>query len=302
MPDIVKLSGDVANALGSGHPVVALESTIIAHGMPYPQNLATAREVEQIVRDAGAVPATIAVMDGQICVGLDEDQLMRLATRSGVAKLSRRDMAIALARGTTGATTVATTLIGAGLAGIRVFATGGIGGVHRGVAQSWDISADLDEIARQGVATVTAGAKAILDLPKTLEYLETRGVPVLGWQTDDFPAFYTRASGLGVDARVEDAGEIAAIMQAQAAAGLTGGIVVANPVPEDDEADPATINAAIDKALSEAKAQGIAGKAVTPFLLKRITELTGGNSLVSNIALVKNNARLAARIACQLAI
>ena len=292
---------DVADALAANRPVVALESTIIAHGMPYPRNLETAREVEAIIRDEGAVPATIAVLDGRIRVGLDASDLERLATAPDMAKLSRRDMAVALAQGGHGATTVAATMLCANLAGIRLFVTGGIGGVHRGGEASFDVSADLEELATTPVAVVCAGAKSILDLPKTLEYLETRGVPVIGFGTDTFPAFYCRSSGLALDHRCDTPEQAAAIIAAQAELPGAGGLVIANPIPKADALDRSEVDAAIDRAIGEATAQGIGGKDVTPFLLARLAEITGGRSLDANIALVKNNARLGARIAAALA-
>ncbi|HYD97737.1 MAG TPA: pseudouridine-5'-phosphate glycosidase [Alphaproteobacteria bacterium] len=288
---------EVEDALAAGRPVVALESTIISHGMPYPQNVETARAVEAEIRAGGAVPATIAVLDGRIRVGLDDDDLDLLARHGAVRKLSRRDLPVALATGEAGATTVAATMICADLAGIRVFVTGGIGGVHRGAETSLDISADLEELARTSVAVVCAGAKAILDLPKTLEYLETRGVPVIGYGTDRLPAFYTRDSGLAVDQRADDPQTVARIMQMKWRLGLEGGLIVANPIPEADALDPAAIDGAIAQALAEAAERGIGGKAVTPFLLSRLGEITGGSSLKANIALILNNARVGAAIA-----
>ena len=292
---------EVADALASGRPVVALESTIIAHGMPYPRNLETARTVEAIIRDEGAVPATIAVLDGQIRVGLDEAALERLATAPDIAKLSRRDMAVALAEGGDGATTVAATMLCAHLAGIRIFVTGGIGGVHRGAETSMDVSADLEELARTPVAVICAGAKAILDLPKTLEYLETRGVPVIGFGAEEFPAFYCRSSGLYLDHRCDTPESVAAIIDAQMSMPGAGGLVVANPIPEADALNRAEMDAAIAEAIGEAEAQAVGGKDVTPFLLARIAEITSGRSLDANIALVKNNARIGTRIAIALA-
>ena len=295
------LAPEVAEALNSGLAVVALESTIIAHGMPYPQNVETARALHEIIRAEGAVPATIAVMGGKYKVGLNHEDLHALATAGSVRKLSRRDLPLALTSGEIGATTVASTMIIAAAAGIRLFATGGIGGVHRGAEYTFDVSADLTELRQTSVAVVSAGAKAILDLPKTLEMLETFGVPVLGVGTDEFPAFYSRTSGLGVDARMDAPEEVAAFLKAKWSAGLEGGVLIANPVPESDALDAAAIESTIASAIAEAEAAGIGGKQLTPFLLRRITELTGGQSLVSNVALVKNNARLAARIAVALA-
>jgi pseudouridylate synthase len=295
---LLDLQPEVAAALAEGRPVVALESTIISHGMPWPRNAETAHAVEAEVRAHGAVPATIAVLGGRLRAGLSADQIEHLA-RNGqaVPKLSRRDLGPAVARGGDGATTVASTMVVAALAGIRVFATGGIGGVHRGAETSFDISADLQELARTPVAVVCAGAKSILDLRLTLEYLETHGVPVLGYRTDELPAFFSRESGLRVDARCETPQEIARVMQAQWALGLDGGLVVANPIPEAHALPRERIDRAIDEALADAAAQGIAGKAVTPFLLARVNALTGGTSLAGNVQLVLNNARLAAAIA-----
>ena len=290
----VRVLPEVAAALKAGKPVVALESTIVAHGMPYPDNLQTAREVESIVRAEGAVPATVAVVDCAVQVGCDEATLKRLASEPGVAKVSRRDMPVVLANQRLGATTVSGTLIGAGLAGIPVFVTGGIGGVHRGVAESWDISADLDELAQHNVAVVSAGAKSVLDLPKTLEVLETKGITVLGYGTDEFPAFFTPHSGLSVAHRADRPEEVAKIMEAKWGLGLKGGILVANPVPAEHGFDA---NAATEQALEDAKAAGVEGKALTPFLLKHIAEATQGRSLAANVALVKHNARVGARIA-----
>ena len=293
------LSPEVSDALAAGRPVVALESTIITHGMPWPQNLEMARQVEQVIRDHGAVPATIAVMDGQIHVGLTDDALQALArTPSDQAmKLSRADLAVCLANGRTGATTVAATMICAHLAGIRVFATGGIGGVHRGAESSFDISADLQELAQTPVTVVAAGAKAILDLPKTWEVLETLGVPVIAYGQDDLPAFWSRNSGIRAPLRMDSAGQIAAAAAMRGRLGLKGGQLVANPIPPEAEIARDQIMPVIEQALSEAEAQGVAAKEVTPFLLQRIFELTGGRSLQSNIALVLNNARLASQIA-----
>lgn len=299
--DMLQLAPEVAQALARGAPVVALESTIIAHGMPWPQNLQTAQRVEAEVRAHGALPATIAVLDGRPTVGLDAAQLERLA-RAGheVLKLSRRDLGVAVAGRRTGATTVATTMLLAHLAGIRVFATGGIGGVHRGAAQSFDISADLQELARTPVAVVCAGVKSILDLGLTLEYLETQGVPVLGYRTDSLPAFFVRDSEHLVNHRLDSAEAIAAVMLAQQRLGLTSGLVVANPIPERHALPAARMQQVIAQALAEAQTQGVLGKAITPFLLARVNQLTGGDSLAANIELVLNNARLAAEIAVAL--
>jgi pseudouridylate synthase len=294
------LSPEVTEARANGLPIVALESTIITHGMPFPQNVETAHRVEAEVRAQGAVPATIAIMDRQIHVGLTEIELSALGQAKGVAKLSRADLAACLANGGTGATTVAATMICAHLAGIKVFATGGIGGVHRGAESSFDISADLRELAETPVTVIAAGAKAILDLPKTLEYLETLGVPVIAFGQDDFPAFWSRSSGLKAPLRMDSARDIAAAMAMRARLGLPGGQLVANPIPAAAEIPRAAIMPHIEAALTEAEAGGIAAKAVTPFLLQRIYELTEGRSLAANIALVLNNARLGAAIAREL--
>ena len=293
-------SPEVAAARASGAPLVALESTIITHGMPWPQNVETARAVESEVRAAGAVPATIAVMDGQIHVGLTPESLDRLGRAQDVAKLSRADLAACLARGSIGATTVAATMICARLAGIQVFATGGIGGVHRGAENSFDISADLLELAQTPVTVVAAGAKAILDLPKTLEVLETHGVPVIAVGQDAFPAFWSRESGLKAPLRMDSPAQIAAAHRMQRLLGLPGGQLVANPIPAEAEIPRAEIMPHVEAALAEAEAAGIQAKAVTPFLLQRIFEATEGRSLAANIALVLANARLAARIAAEL--
>ena len=295
------LSPEVAEAHAKGAPIVALESTIITHGMPFPQNVETARRVEAEVRAHGATPATIAIMDGHIHIGLTDPQLDALGRAQGVAKLSRADLAACLATGGVGATTVAATMICAHLAGIGVFATGGIGGVHRGAETSFDISADLRELAETPVTVVAAGAKAILDLPKTLEYLETLGVPVIAYGQDDFPAFWSRASGLKAPLRMDSPAPIAAAQRMRARLGLPGGQLVANPIPVAAEIPRAEITPHIEAALAEAEAQGIAAKAVTPFLLQRIFELTEGRSLTANIELVLNNARLGAAIARELA-
>jgi pseudouridine-5'-phosphate glycosidase len=287
-------------ALDAGRPVVALESTIITHGMPFPQNLETARAVEAEVRAAGAVPATIAVMGGHIHIGLTEAELERLAQAQDVMKLSRADLAVCLANNGVGATTVAATMICAQLAGIAVFATGGIGGVHRGAEDTFDISADLAELGQTAVTVVAAGAKAILDLPKTLEVLETNGVPVIAYGQNDLPAFWSRSSGLRAPLRADTPAEIAAAHLMRARLGLPGGQLIANPIPPEAEIPRAEITPLIETALAEAAAQGIAAKAVTPFLLARIFELTGGRSLAANIALVLNNARLASRIAAEI--
>ncbi|OWY04984.1 pseudouridine-5'-phosphate glycosidase [Thioclava sp. NG1] len=290
-------AAEVADAKALNRPIVALESTIITHGMPYPQNLETAQAVEAEIRKAGAVPATIAVMGGKIHIGLEPEELEQLAQTKDAMKVSRADLAVCLAKGATGATTVAATMICANLADIDVFATGGIGGVHRGAEDSFDISADLLELAQTPVSVVAAGAKAILDLPKTLEVLETHGVPVIAYGQDAFPAFWSRNSGLPAPLRADSAAEIAKSQLARASLGLPGGQLIANPIPEEAEIAREEIVPVIEQALSEAEAQGIAAKAVTPFLLSRIFELTEGRSLEANIALVLNNARLAAAIA-----
>ena len=299
--DYLSISRDVQQALDAGAPVVALESTIITHGMPFPQNLAMANNVEAVIRRHGAVPATIAIMDGKFCVGLAVADLERLAQTGGkAAKASRRDVSALLVKREIAGTTVATTMQIAAMAGIPVFATGGIGGGHRGAETTFDISADLEELGRTPVAVVCAGAKSILDIAKTLEVLESHGVPVLGYGTDDFPAFWARRSGFPVDHRFDDVADIAAVIAHQIALGM-GGVLVANPIPVADELDPAAIEARIAQAIAGAEAEGVSRKALTPFLLKRIFELTDGKSLVANIALVENNARVAAEIAVALA-
>ncbi|EFL90014.1 pseudouridine-5'-phosphate glycosidase [Ahrensia sp. R2A130] len=290
-------SPDVAAALAEGRPVVALESTIITHGMPWPENVETARQVEETVRAGGAVPATIAILDGQLRIGLTDEELVALGQAKDVMKLSRADLAFAVTMGRTGSTTVAATMICAALAGIEVFATGGIGGVHRGAEDSFDISADLIELARTPVTVVCAGAKAILDLPKTFEVLETQGVPVVGYRCDELPAFWSRESGLPSPLRMDEAIKIARHMADRKALSLGGGMLVTNPVPEADAIAADVIGAHIEAALTEANQQNITGKGVTPFLLGRMVELTDGASLVTNKALILNNAALAAEIA-----
>ena len=286
---------EVLAAVQAGKPVVALESTIISHGMPYPKNVETALRVEATIRENGAVPATIAVIGGRLKAGLTPDEIEYLGKAGrNVAKASRRDLPALVARGADGATTVTTTMIIAHMAGIKIFATGGIGGVHRGAEVTMDISADLEELAQTPVMVVCAGAKSILDLGLTLEYLETKGVPVIGYGTEELPAFYTRQSGFGVDYRVDSPEELAAMFAAQRELGYQGGMLVTNPIPEEYSMDKAVIDAAIEQALAEAKANGIKGKETTPFLLAKIVELTGGDSLESNIRLVLNNARVAA--------
>jgi pseudouridine-5'-phosphate glycosidase len=298
MNERLSLSDDVASALRLRHPVVALESTIIAHGMPWPQNVEAAAMVEAEVRAQGAVPATIAIIDGRLKVGLTRDEMERLGRGGGgIAKVSRRDMPILVARRGTGATTVAATMIIAALADIRVFATGGIGGVHRGAETSFDISADLQELARTPVAVVCAGAKSLLNLRLTLEYLETHGVPVIGYRSDRMPAFWSRDSGFGVDVRLDEAKDIARVMESKWQLGLGGGLVVANPIPERFELPLEQMERMTEQALKDARDQKFAGSALTPFLLARLNALTGGDSLVSNIQLVLNNARLAANVA-----
>ncbi len=292
-----RIAPEVAAVLAAGGPVVALESTIVAHGMPWPDNLACAHDVQEAVRAGGAVPAVVAVLDGVLTVGCTEAELERLACGPGVAKVSRRDLPAVLARGGDGATTVSGTVFGAQRAGIRVFATGGIGGVHRGVAETWDVSADLPEIACSDVAVVSAGAKSILDLPKTLEALETAGVPVVGWGTDEFPAFFVRSSGLKLVHRADGAEEVAAMMRAATEVGLRGGMLVAVPVPVEAEADSEAVQAATEAALEAARREGVGGKDLTPYLLREIAGRTGGESLAANRALVVHNASVAAAIA-----
>ena len=298
MNKYLDLSPEVAEALNMGKPVVALESTIISHGMPYPQNVETALRVEQTVREGGAVPATIAVIGGRLKAGLTPEEIEYLGKKgTAVAKASRRDLPVLVARKQDGATTVATTMIIAALAGIRVFATGGVGGVHRGAETTMDISADLEELARTPVMVICAGAKSILDLGLTLEYLETKGVPVIGYGTEELPAFYTRKSGFKVDYRLDMPKEVADAFVAKQEMGLVGGMLVTNPIPEAYSMDADRINAVIDEAIEESKKLGIHGKETTPYLLARIKDLTGGDSLASNIQLVLNNARLAAQVA-----
>ncbi len=302
MKNYLSISPEVEEALKSGKPVVALESTIISHGMPYPQNVETALKVEQTIRDNGAVPATIAIIGGRLKAGCTPDEIEYLGKKGqAVTKASRRDLPVLVARGADGATTVTTTMIIAAMAGIRVFATGGIGGVHRGAEKTMDISADLEELAETPVMVVCAGAKSILDLGLTLEYLETKGVPVVGFGTEELPAFYTRHSGFKVDYRIDTAEELAAAFRAKLDMGLRGGMLVTNPIPEAYSMDADYINRAIDEAVAEAERLGIHGKATTPFLLAKIKDLTGGDSLAANIQLVLNNARLAAHTAVCLA-
>ncbi len=301
MNQYLNISQEVAEALAENKPVVALESTIISHGMPYPQNVETALKVEQVIRDNGAVPATIAIIGGKLKAGLTKAEIEHLGkTGSAVTKVSRRDLPIIVAKGMDGATTVATTMIIASLAGIKVFATGGVGGVHRGAEITMDISADLEELAMTPVMVICAGAKSILDLGLTLEYLETKGVPVIGYGTDELPAFYTRKSGFGVDYQLNTPKELAEAFSVKQAVGLKGGMLVTNPIPEEYSMDSEVINKAIDEAIAESKRQGIHGKDTTPFLLAKVKEITGGDSLDSNIQLVFNNARLAAQTAAEL--
>ena len=298
MNPYLDINPEVLDALESRKPVVALESTIISHGMPYPKNVETALKVEQIIRDNGAVPATIAIIGGRLKAALSAEEIEYFGKKGPeITKVSRRDLAAVCARGEDGATTVTTTMIIAHMAGIQFFATGGIGGVHRGAETTMDISADLEELAHTPVTVICAGAKAILDLALTLEYLETHGVPVIGYGTDELPAFYSRHSGLRVDYRMDTPGEIASAFLAQRRLGLGGGLLVTNPIPEEFAMDDGIINSAIDQAVQESVDQGIKGKAITPFLLARVAELTGGDSLESNIHLVCNNARLASEIA-----
>lgn len=300
MKKYLDINPEVKEALDKGKAVVALESTIISHGMPYPKNVETALNVEKIIKDQGAVPATIAILGGKLKVGLTKDEIEYLGKAENVIKTSRRDIPYIVSKGLDGATTVASTMIIAALAGIKVFATGGIGGVHRGATETFDISADLEELAQTNVAVVCAGAKSILDIGLTLEYLETHGVPVVGYQTEEMPAFYTRKSGFGVDYKIDRPEEIAKMLKAKWDLGLNGGMVVANPIEEKYQMDYDTITEAIDKAVKEADENGIKGKDTTPFLLAKVKEITGGDSLESNIMLVYNNALLGAKIAVEL--
>jgi pseudouridine-5'-phosphate glycosidase len=301
LSDFLEVKPEVSGALKTGAPVVALESTIVTHGMPFPQNMEMAAGVEALIREEGAVPATVAVMNGRLKIGLDADELESLARTKGAMKLSRADLAFALSERRAGGTTVAATMMAAHIAGIEVFATGGIGGVHQGASDSFDISADLKEFSRSNVITVCAGAKAILDMAKTLEVLETEGVPVLGFGTDQFPAFWSRESGLKAPLRLDGAEAVARLWSVRRAIGQPGGILVANPVPAEDEIPAAEMARHIAQALEDADEANVSGKAVTPYLLSRILELTKGRSLTSNIALVRNNARVAARIAVEIA-
>jgi pseudouridine-5'-phosphate glycosidase len=294
------ISEEVKAAISNNRPVVALESTIISHGMPYPKNVETALKVEQIIRDHGAVPATIAILNGRLKVGLSQDEIEMLGKAGDVVKASRRDIPFIIAKGLNGATTVASTMILADMAGIRVFATGGVGGVHRGAETSFDISADLIELAQTNVAVICAGAKSILDIGLTLEYLETHGVPVVGYQTDELPAFYTSKSGFPVDYRVDSPQELAVALKAKWDLNLQGGLIVANPIPKEFEMDPKVIDKAIKEAIRQQNSLGIKGKESTPFLLAKVKELTGGDSLDSNIQLVYNNAKVGAQLAVAL--
>ena len=296
----IRVKEEALQALKENRPVVALESTIISHGMPYPRNVETALEVEGIIREHGAVPCTIGIIDGEGVVGMSPEEIEEFGKRKGIAKVSRRDLPIIMAEKKWGATTVATTMILAAAAGIEVFVTGGIGGVHRGAQQTFDISADLQELAKTNVTVVSAGAKAILDLPLTMEVLETLGVPVLGYQTEELPAFYTRKSGLKVDYAIKDTKDAAKIIKAKRDLKLDGGVLITNPIPEKYSMDPEVINKAIDEAVKEMDAQGIKGKDCTPYLLAKIAEITGGSSLDSNIQLVYNNAAVGAEIAKEL--
>lgn len=297
MKQFLSITDEVQRALDENKPVVALESTIISHGMPYPQNVEMAKEVEQIVRENGAVPATIAIIDGKIKIGLNDEELEIMGNTEDIAKVSRRDMAQVVATKKLGATTVASTMICAEMAGIRFFVTGGIGGVHRGVEDTMDISADLEELAQTDVVVICAGAKSILDLDKTMEYLETKGVPVIGYQTDELPAFFTRESGIGLNASSDTTEEIASIAKTKYELALHGGIVVANPIPEEDAMDKDYIDGIIGDAVKEAQEKGIHGKDSTPFLLSKVVENTDGKSLETNIKLVKNNAEIGTQIA-----
>lgn len=297
--DYLQITPKIANAIKEGKPVVALESTILSHGMPYPQNLDFAHKVEEIIEGEGAVPATLAIMDGKLKVGLNDEELLTMCKGENIAKASRRDVAVLLATKQTAATTVATTMLIASLAGIKVFATGGIGGVHRGACETMDISADLQELANTNVAVVCAGCKSILDIGLTLEYLETFGVPVLGYKTKDMPAFFSEKSGFEVDYKIDDPKTLANILKTKWDLGLKGGVLIANPIPHQYSMDHKIIDKAIDEALRQAKEKGIHGKATTPFLLAKIVELTGGDSLASNLQLAYNNALIASKIAVE---
>lgn len=293
----MRYSDEVKKAKAEGRPIVSLESTIISHGMPYPKNKETALALEAIIREEGAVPATIGIIDGEIVIGMNEEEIEAFSTRKGIRKVSKRDLPIVMARKEWGATTVSATILCSAMAGIDIFATGGIGGVHRGAEKTWDVSRDLYELGSEPTMVVCSGAKAILDLPKTIEVLETQGVSVLSYESETFASFYSRSSGLPVDAVFRDPAEAAAILKARRDLGLTGGVLVSNPCPEEMALPNEYIEKAIDEAVKEAEEQKITGKAVTPFLLSRIATITGGESLETNMALVKNNARLAAKIA-----
>lgn len=300
--EFLSITKEIADAIRQNRPVVALESTILSHGMPYPENLEFAAKVEEIVRGEGAIPATTAIIGGKLKVGLTKEELELMCAGDNIGKVSRRDVAVYLATKKTGATTVATTMMIAAMAGIKVFATGGIGGVHRGAEKTFDISADLQELSNTNVAVVCAGAKSLLDLGLTLEYLETFGVPVIGYQTEDFPAFYTRKSGYGVDFRAEGAKQVAEIIQTKNHAGLKGGMVIANPIPEEYALDFDEMEAVIDAAVKKAEREGITGKHLTPFLLAEIKDATDGVSFASNLQLAYNNARVASNIAKELSL
>ena len=300
LKDYLSITPEIEEAIKQGKPVVALESTILSHGMPYPENMEFAHKVEEVVRGEGAIPATAAIIGGKLKVGLNAEELELMCKAENVGKVSRRDVAVYLATNQTGATTVATTMLIASLAGIKIFATGGIGGVHRGAQESMDISADLQELAHTPVCVVGAGCKSLLDIGLTLEYLETYGVPVLGYQTDDFPAFYCRKSGFGVDYNLKDAAEAAKIIKTKWDLGLEGGLLIGNPIPKEYEADYDQMEAAINKSLEMAKADGIRGKATTPYLLAHIKDLTNGDSFASNLQLAYNNAKVASQIAVEL--
>jgi len=302
MKDALVFSSEVKKALSENAPIVALESTIISHGMPYPQNLEVAMEVESTVRNNGATPATIAILDGRLHVGLSAEELESFAQKKDVMKCSRRDLPFVVSKKIHGATTVAATMIIAEMAGIKIFVTGGIGGVHRNAENTWDVSADLIELSQTNVAVVSAGAKAILDLPKTLEYLETFGVPVIGFNTEEFPAFYTRSSGLKLSLQLNSAKEMASFLQAKWNMNLKGGAIIANPIPKEFELNQNEIEEAIQRAVSEANSKGISGKEITPFLLKRLNEVTKGESQKANKALVLNNAKVAAEIAALMSL
>jgi pseudouridine-5'-phosphate glycosidase len=301
MNERLDVSPEAGRALRQGRPVLAMESTIIAHGMPYPRNVETAREAEELTRSLGVAPATVAVIEGRLKVGLADEDIETLGRGEGILKVSSKDLAYALCRGASGATTVSATMKAASLAGIDVFATGGIGGVHRGAGAGFDVSTDLTELSRTPVIVVSAGAKAVLDLPKTLEVLETLGVPVIGYQTDEFPSFYSRSSGLRLEQRADTPAEIAAVFLTQRRLEINCGLLAANPVPEADELPAELIAGYLETALTEQSEQGISGKAVTPFLLSRLVELSGGKTLDTNVALFMNNVRLGCRIAAALA-